>query len=362
MHARLITSSGGTADISVHEKLPDGKLKAIHKASGGPWGGTYVDQNYLAMLADVFGTKALEDLKKTEIGDYIDLLREFETKKRDFSSKKEDKVTFRISASLRESFEKYEKGSLKDRIAGLTFRSALELKGSDKLRVEPRIIKRWFDGPLNHMIQHVKEILREPKMKNVTSILLVGGFGESVYAQERMVEEFRNKRLIVPKEAGLVVLKGAVRFGHNPSIVSSRILQYTYGIDGWANYDENKHSGATVVDRYGQKEVDNAFIVLVRAGDEVNRGEEKSISMVPIRKEQETSRIPIFRTLGHHPVFTTEPGCQEIGSLTVHHPEGETKDEKAMLVTFIFGDTELKVNVTIKKTGKTFHTSIDCLK
>jgi len=27
---------GGTADISVHEKLPNGKLKAIHKASGGP--------------------------------------------------------------------------------------------------------------------------------------------------------------------------------------------------------------------------------------------------------------------------------------------------------------------------------------
>jgi len=304
----------------------------------------------------------MDDWKKNEISDFIELLRDFETKKREFSSKKDDKVMFRISASLREAFKKYEKGSIKDRIASLPYGNALELKGKDKLRVEPRIVKRWFNGPLNHMIQHVKDILREPEMKNVTSILLVGGFGESAYAQERMVEEFRNKRLIVPKEAGLVVLKGAVRFGHDPSIVSSRLLRYTYGIGGRANYDENKHSGATVVVRYGQKEVDNAFIVLVRAGDEVNRGEEKSISRVPIRDEQKNSCIPIFRTLGHHPVITTELGCQEIGSLTVHHPEGETKGEKAMLVTFVFGDTELKVNVTIKKTGKTFHTSIDCLK
>ena len=342
--------------------MPDGKLKAIHKASGGPWGGTYVDKNYLAMLADVFGTKALEDLKKTEIGDYIDLLREFETKKRDFSSKKEDKITFRVSASLRESFEKYEKGSLKDKIASLQYANALELKGSDKLRVAPRIVKRWFDGPVNHMIQHVNEILKEPEMKNVTSILLVGGFGESAYAQERMVEEFRNKRLIVPKEAGLVVLKGAVRFGHDPSLVSARILQYTYGIRGWCAYDENKHSGAHVEVKMGIKQVRFAFIVLVRAGDEVKRGEEKSISRTPINDEQTTSCIPIVRTLGHDPIFTTETGCQEIGSLTVHHPEGETADDKAMLVTFIFGDTELKVNVTVEKTGKTFHTSIDCLK
>jgi hypothetical protein len=38
---------GGTADISVHEKLIDCSLKELHKASGGPWGGTVVDDNFL---------------------------------------------------------------------------------------------------------------------------------------------------------------------------------------------------------------------------------------------------------------------------------------------------------------------------
>ena len=356
----LYFSLGGTADVSVHEKLPNGKLKAIHKASGGPWGGIFVDQAYVAMLRDVFGDRAMKALKDTEMSDYVDLLREFETKKRDFSSKKTDKVTFRISSTLRESFEKYERGTLKDRISSLPYGNSLELRGSDKLRVEPMIIKGWFDGPLDHLIQHMKEILREPKMRKVASILLVGGFGESPYAQERLAVEFMNKRIIVPKEAGLVVLKGAVRFGHDPSLVSSRILQYTYGFDGSTKYNEQIHSGGETFERNGETKVRRAFIVLARAGDEINFGEEKNVGRDP-GKNPDYTTFPIMRTLSHAPVFATERGCQRIGFLRVHHPEGSTRFDKKMDVTFMFGETELKVKVTIRKTGKTFYETIDCL-
>jgi len=325
----------------------------------------------MAMLTEVFGTKAVEELRNTEMGDYVDLLREFETKKRDFSSKKGDKVTFRISAALREAFDKHEKGSLKDKIAGLQYGNALELRGSDKLRVEPKIIKRWFDGPLNQMIQHVKEILREPKMNKVTSILFVGGFGESSYAQERMVEEFRNKRLIVPKEAGLVVLKGAVRFGHDPGLVSSRILQYTYGFEGRVDYDDEIHANiddadVEVIDDEDEDDervvVNNGFIVLARAGDEVKFGDEKTKHMVPVSDDQLCSSYNIIRTEDPNPILSDENGCHEIGSLTVEHSEGYTVDDKVMAVTFLFGDTELKVKITVEQTGKTFFLSIDCLK
>ena len=307
----------------------------------------------------------MEELKKKEMGDYVDLLREFETKKRDFSSKKGDKATFRISAALRESFDKYEKGSLNEKIASLQYGKAIELRGSDKLRVEPNIIKRWFDGPLNQMIQHVKEILGEPNMAKVSSILFVGGFGESFYAQERMMEEFGNKRLIVPKEAGLVVLKGAVRFGHDPGLVSSRILQYTYGVRGRVVYNEELHANkddAEVEVEDGGKVVKNGFIVLARAGEEVQLGDERTEYGGPVWDGQMLTKFCIIRTQEPNPVFSNESGSHEIGSLTVEHSEGDSIDDKAMAVTFLFGDTELKVRVTVEKTGKTFFLSIDCLK
>ncbi|KAL3879860.1 hypothetical protein ACJMK2_032139 [Sinanodonta woodiana] len=42
----VLDAGGGTIDITVHEVLSDGKLKELHKASGGAWGGTQVDEAY----------------------------------------------------------------------------------------------------------------------------------------------------------------------------------------------------------------------------------------------------------------------------------------------------------------------------
>jgi len=313
------------------------------------------------MLKDLFGEKAINELKNTEMGDYIDMLRDFETKKRELSSNVEDKVTFRISAALREAFEKHEKCTLKEKVGSLSYSTALELRGSEKLRVDPKLIMKWFDVPLKHMIQHVKDILMETNMANVASILLVGGFGESAYVQEKLASEFMDKRLIVPKEAGLVVLRGAVRFGHNPELVSSRILQYTYGFDGLASYDSKQHSESDVIMVDGSKKVDHVFKVLVRAGDEINFIDEKTVSRWPSTSKQTYTSFHIVRTLNRDPVFANGQDCHEIGYLRVHHPEGEKIEDKEMDVTFMFGDTELKVKVTVRKTGATFNQTIDCL-
>ncbi|WAR14084.1 HS12A-like protein [Mya arenaria] len=51
----VVDLGGGTADISVHERKSDGTLKEIHKASGGPWGGIFVDENYMKMSRRLYG-------------------------------------------------------------------------------------------------------------------------------------------------------------------------------------------------------------------------------------------------------------------------------------------------------------------
>ena len=173
------------------------------------------------MLQDVFGERAITALKDAEMGDYFDLFREFETKKRYFSSKKKEKVTFRISGTLRESFEKYETGTLEEKLFRVPYGRGLELRASDKLRVDPKIIQNWFDDPLDLLIQTVRKILRKRNMRKVNKILLVGGFGESPYTQERMTLAFQNKTIVIPKDASIAVLKGAVRYGHDPGLVSS---------------------------------------------------------------------------------------------------------------------------------------------
>ncbi|XP_060595953.1 heat shock 70 kDa protein 12B-like [Ruditapes philippinarum] len=49
----------GTGDISVHEKQINGSLKEIHKPSGGPFGGTQVDDNFMNWLTKLFGNSTM---------------------------------------------------------------------------------------------------------------------------------------------------------------------------------------------------------------------------------------------------------------------------------------------------------------
>ncbi|WAR14081.1 HS12B-like protein, partial [Mya arenaria] len=74
----VVDLGGGTADISVHYRKPDGTLKEIHKAGGCPWGSIFVDENYMEMLPRLYGKKAVIDLQNKEMSDYFDITREFE--------------------------------------------------------------------------------------------------------------------------------------------------------------------------------------------------------------------------------------------------------------------------------------------
>ncbi|WAR26456.1 HS12A-like protein [Mya arenaria] len=169
----VIDLGGGTADISVHEKNDDGTLKEIHKASGGPWGGIYVDDNYLKFLEHILGEKVITELRTKEMTDFFDLIREFETKKRSFKSTSKDKVMFRICASTRSFCKQITGQEFEERLAASKYCDSVIVNGGDKLRVEPDIVKDWFDGPINNLVDHLKSILKEPKLKAVQTIVLV---------------------------------------------------------------------------------------------------------------------------------------------------------------------------------------------
>ncbi|WAR26454.1 HS12B-like protein, partial [Mya arenaria] len=169
----VIDLGGGTADISIQEKEQGGTLKEIHQPSGGPWGGIYVDTNYLKFLEHIFGEKAITALKTEEMADYFDVIRELETKKRTFSKQTKEKFTFKISATTRKLSEKFTGQNLEQRIGNLGYGDSVIVKCGDKLRVEPDIVRSWFDGPINNLVDHVKNLLKEPKLRAVQTVVLV---------------------------------------------------------------------------------------------------------------------------------------------------------------------------------------------
>ncbi|XP_052780249.1 heat shock 70 kDa protein 12B-like [Mya arenaria] len=356
----VIDLGGGTADISIQEKKQGGTLKEIHQPSGGPWGGIYVDANYLKFLDHIFGEKAITALKTEDMTDYFDVIREFETKKRTFTTQTKGKFMFKISATTRKLSEKFTGQNLEQRLRRLGYGDSVIVKCGDKLRVEPDIVRTWFDGPLNNLVDHVNNLLREAKLRAVQTIVLVGGFGESTYVQERLRAAIPDKRLIVPAEAGLVVLKGAVRFGHNPAIITSRVMKYTYGVAVWSPYDEKIHSAdKKILDEDGKWRVRQCFSVFVRVNDNVPIDHQITKEYTPSGYRTAT---PIYRTTAEKPVYVTDPGCELLGELVTELPRDIPLSELRDDTTFMFGGTELVVKVRVKKTGQEEIIKLNCLK
>ena len=353
--------SGGTVDVSVHEKNLDGTLKELHRASGGPWGGTCVDSSYIDWLTQMFGKEAIERLKRESMGDYVDMLRDIESKKRSIAPDTTGFITLRVSAALKEYHDESAEENIVSKIARMNLKEEVKFQ-RDKLRVSVNIARKWFQHSIDMTIRHITGVLAEPEMKNVNTVLLVGGFGECKLVQEAVKKAVGRRAVIIPDEAGLAVLKGAVRFGHQPRVVSSRCVKYTYGYGVKSKFDASKHpQEKMIIDSYGKKRVDRCFEKVVEIGTSVDVGKDiKSPSGYFLNKEGRTT-FSIYASTELDPEFTTDPSCIKVGKLELGDAPGKTMAENEAQVYFAFGDTELNATVKILKTGKVMKKTVDCL-
>ncbi|XP_062609968.1 heat shock 70 kDa protein 12B-like, partial [Saccostrea cucullata] len=103
----VLDCGGGTVDITVHEVQPDLNLKELYKASGGAWGGTQVDEAFKQMLQKIVGAPVISEFARSHTADYVDMYREFETKKRSITGDPKGKITIKIPFSLVDTFRRH---------------------------------------------------------------------------------------------------------------------------------------------------------------------------------------------------------------------------------------------------------------
>ncbi|KAH3808088.1 hypothetical protein DPMN_136438 [Dreissena polymorpha] len=299
-------------------------------------------------MTEIFGSVAITALQSNEMYDYFDMIRDFEVKKRKFELNSQSDITFRIPVALKEITERHFHQSLSDRLASLKYGKQVVTRGRDKLGVDSSIMQSWFTDPVSKTVNHMSSVFKEERMKDVGLIVLVGGFAESPYVQQMIKEELPGKQLIIPGEAGLAVLKGAVMFGHKPDIMSSRVMDYTYGVGISNIFDEKIHPVERREDINGIWIVLNCFQIFVRFNQEVQFDSKVTHLSYPVTKR---SKIGIFRTKDRDPEYTTDPGCEQLGVIEMDNDEQIPLEEQETKTTFMFGDTELRV-VCETLTGK----------
>lgn len=365
----VVDVGGGTVDITIHEVVEDGKLKELNYASGGAWGGTCVDkafENFLRKLVDNEKTHVYEKFQNEAKEDWVDLYREFEIKKRSIKSKgakdERAKETIKVPVKLSEIFEDVTEKTLRSFVTSKKeFTDKVTLAG-DKLRIDANIFRSWFDESCKNTVKHVKEIFKQKSSAGTKTILLVGGFSESPILQEAIRSNFPDKRLIIPEEAGLAVLRGAVMFGHNPVTIVSRIAKCSYGVRVYRDFQDGVHPPNKKVKIGNKDKCKDVFARHVKKGQELVVGEaQTSQRYTPLEADQVSLIFDFYTSVDEDPQYVTDVGCSYLGQLEVDVPDISGGKNRGVFVQMIFGGTEVIVEAREERSNNLTKAKFDFL-
>lgn len=339
--------SGGTVDISAQEVLVNDGLNIIHKVRGGDYGGKSVNNSFRAMLLKLFSGPSFLSFKKKYPLDYIDMIRSFEEKKKSFKPGVDQLVSTRIPATLIEISDEHSGCTIQEIIANSTYAGKLRLK-RDRLSINAEIFVDFFKDSLNKLLTDIHEVLRHERCLGVKAIMLVGGFAECQLLRDAIKQNFQKMNVFVPIEGGLSVLKGAVIYGHNPQMVSSRICNYTYGISVSKPFLPQNMPLEKSYTYDGELWCRDIFEVSFPIDTVVNVGDKRLIELNDtfITPEvQERRKRPLTVDIcisdAEFPKYVTDEGCRRHAKIIVQPPNGQWPKEVHGYVELEIGGTEM---------------------
>ena len=407
----LADLGGGKADIAVHKVLPDRTVKELHCATGGAWGSTYVDKNFVELLEQIFDKDVIDEYRATYPGDWVNFIWKFETSKRMAApgSTTYVEVPFTFHTFLQ----------TKNR----TFQDCIAAFGDDNVKCSRGIlalkhpeVAKLFDPVLTNIADHLKRIFAI--VDSIDYLILVGGFATCHLLQVRLKREFEEAdgvRVIIPRQSSLAVVMGAVLFGHDPEQISARRVRYSYGIecaDPTETVPETTprrptaRSGASMFDHFsesadsietvvspdrdddtmlralrptrvtsrgrgssgtistgglfesrrspGTQAQRRCFATFVRKNQEVGVNEKISHFFMPFFSHQTEATITLYQSVHEETCYVSDEGVRQLkGEMKLPMPNSHLGQDRLIEVSMEFGSTEVKVRALEKSTGTT---------
>ena len=177
-------------------------------------GGEIVNDVFERMIKNLFGSEVVGHFQETAGLENLDFLREFERKKGKVDIETPT-IKLKYPALLRECL--HEK-------SGMTLESCIDKQGwtdevtliTDKLIFNPKFIEPLFEEPINRIFASVENVINKSGCVDNT-IVLVGGFSESLYVKEELSKRLKGisseMNVVTPGNASLHIIKGAIILG-----------------------------------------------------------------------------------------------------------------------------------------------------
>ncbi|CEP19416.1 hypothetical protein [Parasitella parasitica] len=337
----ICDAGGGTVDLIVFEidEHNGRKLRECTKGHGQSCGSVFLDRRMRKFLKKRFRNH-LSSIPASAFENMMDIF--VELIKPQFDGVDDQYITLPAAMNLEPRLKETIEG-LED---GLLYLKAEELKND------------VFEPVIKEVINLCEEQFL--KAGGLSAIFLVGGFGSSNYLFERVQKEFEGRvsLVAVPPRCELAVVRGAVYFGLNPHVVTTRIPRYWYGIDTTTTFREGiDPPNYKIIRDDGSVRCDNRFSVYVRRGQPLDIDNCVSKDFFAYYPHHTTCTLYSADT-DEQPVYTTSPGVHKVANFTIPMPAltGVTEGEKVDLtIKMYFGEIELKVEAVIR--GKTYGTT-----
>ncbi|XP_056000850.1 heat shock 70 kDa protein 12B-like [Ostrea edulis] len=344
----VLDLGGGTTDMTVQQNTLDGKLKLVHKASGGPWGGNRVNEEFHNFIREVIGRKIFENFVKENITDFLFLNGQFETKKRQIDQKSNDDIFMQLPVTLSDTYREMFGKPLSQSIKNTMYSKDIDV-AKGKIIITAAKLRSFFSKTIQGIIDHVEMILDKPECKDIKYILVVGGFSESPLVVEEIRSHFPLKTVINPIDSGLSVLKGAVHYGFDNGVIVARACPLTYGISLYDTFNKRMHDLSKTIVVGEERFVLGWFEKVFTINEVIDVGTKTSIKVYesykgkPDNIRQMNKEIEIFSSSDQNPRYVTDTGCFRHGRIVVPPPDGGWPDEVKGRIEFEFGGTELIV-------------------
>ncbi|KAL3878393.1 hypothetical protein ACJMK2_030749 [Sinanodonta woodiana] len=353
----VVDMGGGTVDVTVRQVVEERKLKELNVATGGPWGGSKVNNNFMAFMCTLLSQEVWNKFCSDYMSEKLELEREFERKKRYIALDSDNRILIKLPSAVREVFKEITKKDLNNAVAiEGGYQGKVEMK-RDKLKLDPKLFQSFFDDSLNSIVKHLKKLL---KVIETDTFFLVGGFAESPLVCETIRKTFPGKRIVSHDDAGLCVLKGAVLYGHNPKIVTARVCKYTYGTEAMRYFINGYDPDEQKVTIDGQPFC-KIFVKHAEMGQTVSIEDTSKCELEAVSATMTVMTIPVFVSTEKNPVYTSIPSCRLLGKVRVAMPDISGGINRKVIVNITFGESELMFEAINAKSGEKVSASYDLL-
>ncbi|KAJ3261687.1 hypothetical protein HK103_004638 [Boothiomyces macroporosus] len=378
----VLDAGGGTADITSLKMTPSG-LQQLIPSSGCLVGSINITKALEEKYREKVGMDAYQRAKRSDPRFFDKIYREFDQVKNDFNlDPTMDEVPNRAEITMSNSLFNALSPDMQNH-----FRR-VQNGCTDKVYFSTRDIESAFDPVIKVIFQSLQEHiekLEQVEQRQVSNILVVGGFARSAYFVSCLKRRY-SYALKVPADPESCILKGAVYYLTNviqsdpprgqqtapagdavpdesfaPRFpIVSRAMTYTCGIAA-TKASPRPEPGYIWDERAKEYSLKNAFLKFVTIGQVVNPSEVKEIKVSPNLDTSRAVTFTLFYSPDKDPQLISDlahlPNGGQIVTETFYvPPEYQHLGRKNEFVVRIkFGETELNCEITHTQSGQVQH-------